>query len=266
MKSKPIIFVLFISLFLFNACKEEYNKDLNYQELTLDEFQTDSYVLRVFEEVEELTASYIQGTGYPSETARNYWSGTNPDNSSTVTVFYTNYENPNSTLNYVLNGSIVVKVTGNIGSPNFIREVSFTNFKINGYQLSGKIIFTTSALNCTKITFESFKITYSDQTFYTRNGSLFFVTIHGESSYEIWDNTYQITGAITGINRSNVSFTSSIINPIVKKLDYKHYISGKVNLTFDEAPVLIDFGNSVLDNLVILTIDGEEFPNVALKN
>lgn len=266
MKSKPIIFVLFISLFLCNSCKEEYDKDLNYQELALEEFQTDSYILKVFEEVEELTFLYSQGTGYPNETARNFWPNTNPDNTSTVTVFYTSYENPNSEYNYSLDGSIVVKFSGTLSSSDFKREISFTDFKINGYQITGKMVFTKSALYTNKIKFESLKITYSDQTSYSRNGTLYFTLAQNGPSIDIWDNEYQVTGTITGTNRSNISFTSSIVEPLFKKVNYKHYISGKVNLTLEEAPVLIDFGNNVLDNLVNLTINGEEFPNVALKN
>jgi hypothetical protein len=70
------------------------------------------------------------------------------------------------------------------------------------------------------------------------------------------DDIYKITGNANGSNSGGHTWTSLIIEPLIKKFTCPWIVKGTVRLTRDGRPALLDYGNGDCDNQAIIYING----------
>lgn len=78
----------------------------------------------------------------------------------------------------------------------------------------------------------------------------------GESTPDLNDDVFVITGTVTGTNRNGVPVSATITTPITKNA-CQWYVSGVVEITRGNFPTItLDYGNGNCDNLATLTVNG----------
>ncbi len=70
------------------------------------------------------------------------------------------------------------------------------------------------------------------------------------------DDVYKITGNAAGSNSLGHTWSSMIVEPLIKKFSCRWIVKGTVHITRNNRQVLLDYGNGNCDNLAILYING----------
>lgn len=164
-------------------------------------------------------------------------------------------------------GKITVRFKGKNKKDASERTISFVNFSVNGYTITGTVQqYGFKLLNG--------KIQYSQAI---KNGVIKFedgktLVISTERTVE-WsegmntpldprDDVYRITGNSTGVNKAARNFTSTITEPLVFKvscfLENNFYpVSGKAEMTVDGKKATIDYGTGTCDKKATMTLSGQ---------
>lgn len=70
------------------------------------------------------------------------------------------------------------------------------------------------------------------------------------------DDVYKITGNAHGSNSGGHTWSSLVVDPLIKKFTCPWIVKGTVRLIRDGREALLDYGNGVCDNLAIIYING----------
>lgn len=70
------------------------------------------------------------------------------------------------------------------------------------------------------------------------------------------DDVYKITGFANASNSAGHTWSSLIVDPLIKKFTCQWIVKGKVRIMRDGREALLDYGNEVCDNLAIIYING----------
>lgn len=161
-------------------------------------------------------------------------------------------------------GKVIVEYTGNYQEEGSLREITTQDFYINDNQVVLERTVTNQGYNNSNhleftIT-EQGTINWSDGTSYEWNSDRKREWIEGESTIEIIDDVYLITGTANGSNSSGDSFVKVISSPLEYKINCTNIVSGIVSITMNNSlNVIINFGDGVCDNTAIVTILGVTF-------
>ena len=163
-------------------------------------------------------------------------------------------------------GKIIVRHTGGYLDSGATKTVSFDNYFVNDNQVTGTRSVTNKGHNAQKqlnwtvvekgsiiMASGAGNVTWESQ----RNRAL----IEGESTLELGDNVYSITGNATGVNAKNNSYTANITSPLIRKMAIgcrKHFVKGSIVMKpSGKLERKIDFGNGECDNLANVTVNGK---------
>jgi hypothetical protein len=84
--------------------------------------------------------------------------------------------------------------------------------------------------------------------------------IEGEETHYRWDDVYLIRGNGNTVRPNGKSVTKEIVEPIMKKLNCRWFVSGTVKITPSNKPErLLDYGNGECDRFATVTINGKTF-------
>lgn len=70
------------------------------------------------------------------------------------------------------------------------------------------------------------------------------------------DDVYKITGNAAGSNAAGKTWSSLIVDPLIKKFTCRWIVKGTVKLTRNSRNAVLDYGNGHCDNLAMLYING----------
>lgn len=70
------------------------------------------------------------------------------------------------------------------------------------------------------------------------------------------DDVYKITGNAHGSNSGGHTWSSLVVDPLIKKFTCPWIVKGTVRLIRDGREALLDYGNGVCDNIAIIYING----------
>ncbi len=80
--------------------------------------------------------------------------------------------------------------------------------------------------------------------------------IQGESTKDISDDVFVITGSVSGTNRNGIPVSATITTPLTKNA-CTWFVSGVVEITRGTMPTItLDYGNGNCDNLATITVNG----------
>ncbi len=164
-------------------------------------------------------------------------------------------------------GKITVSFKGKTKKDASERTISFVNYSVNGYTitgtvqqygfklLSGKIQYSQAIKNGL-IKFEDGKtlVISTERTVEWSEGS--------NTPLDLRDDVYRITGTCTGVNKAARNFNSTITEPLVFKvscfLENNFYpVSGKAEMTVDGKKAVIDYGTGTCDKKATMTVSGQ---------
>jgi len=84
--------------------------------------------------------------------------------------------------------------------------------------------------------------------------------IEGEETYFRWDDVYLITGNGNTVRPNGESVTKEIVEPIMKRLSCRWFVSGIVKITPSNRPVrVLDYGDGECNRFATVTVNGNTF-------
>ncbi len=164
-------------------------------------------------------------------------------------------------------GKIMVRFKGKSKKDASERSISFVDYSVNGYTITGTVqqygfkllngkIQYSQAIKNGVFKFEDGKtlVISTERTVEWSEGS--------NTPLDLRDDVYRITGSCTGVNKAARNFTSAITEPLVFKvscfLENNFYpVSGKAEMTVDGKKAIIDYGTGTCDKKATMTVSGQ---------
>lgn len=165
-------------------------------------------------------------------------------------------------------GKIITTYTGPIFMPGSMATTTFDHYNVDSFQIEG----THSVKNTTTSNTISWSVKVSGgKITNTLNGK--WRTWDGERNntqtqgsdtpYNFSDDVFQITGSATGSNSNGISWTSTITDPLLRKVSCHWIGAGKISIQRNGNQAILDFGDGTCDNKVTITINGISY-NISL--
>jgi hypothetical protein len=246
---------------VFTSCEKVQNEsDPVVASIENDAVAEDLYN-NVFDEAGEITQDDVSLKSTSTDNgSRVITHVTNGDGSRDITVVYTNWNNPRTLRNNVLNGTILIHEEGYFYGETYERRVEMQNFFINQIQVKGvkEIVKIAEDSYSTKLT--GGVLVFADSTTYTREFDYIFTIAGGsDTPLYIWDDVYEVSGTATGIDREGRNYSFDIITPLVRNMGWRFLIEGVIDITVGDTEAQLDFGNGEFDNLAYVTFNGEVY-------
>jgi len=158
----------------------------------------------------------------------------------------------------VKNGFKYIVLNGPIDKPGTSRIITTQDYTVGGNLIEGtKTIARLDATNW-KITLVGGKTTFEDGTIATREMTRNRKWVAGTlTPFFIWDDEFEITGNTNGTRRNEVTYTSTITKPILRKMACKWFVSGTKEMISNNNTIIIDYGDGECDNIATVTVNGE---------
>jgi hypothetical protein len=254
-KSILLILTLFAGVIAFNACKDSDDSTANDADInTAEALATNEDFSEEIDITADIAIEERGGGGTcPTVTLAQPW-GTWPN---TITIDYgtDGCAGPNG--DHILKGKIIITQTGDRFTAGAERIKTFENFyvddvkvegtkswKNNGTDAGGDWSFTKTA---------TMNLTYPDGTFTTWNHTHTSALVEGGDTPTHWDNVWSTTGNSSGVNRDGVAFSSTIVEPLIKKVTCRWISEGVIQFTRDGNTSTLDFGDGTCDRFATLT-------------
>lgn len=140
---------------------------------------------------------------------------------------------------------------------NLTESVSFQGYQKDSVKVDGVFLATSTSGAMTTLTIQDAKLTYADGTFVSWNGSLTNKYMN-EGFHERSQESRQVTGSISGTNRSGATFSASITKAILFEYSCSRNIpvSGTVDLTTGSVTSTVDYGTGTCDKAYTITTGG----------
>lgn len=155
-------------------------------------------------------------------------------------------------------GQIIVNLSGKIRVAGSSISVTFNNYSINSYKLTGTYTLTPKVAANAGVnyiaTITDGSITLPNGQVSTYSGTETFTQTAGIGTSSITDDTYEITGTFSYSNTSNGSISATITNPLVKSADCKDITSGTVAFVYKGLSGTLDFGSGTCDNIATIKV------------
>lgn len=259
-KSILLLSALFVGIIAFNACKKSddaNDADINTAEVlaTNEDFS---------EEIDFAADVAIEDRGgssvCPVVTLAQPW-GTWPN---TITIDYgtDGCAGPNG--QHILKGKIIITQTDGMFAAGAERSKTFDNFYVDDVKVEGtkswKNNGTDAAGDWSYTKNADMTLTYDDGTSTTWAHTHTSTLVQGGNTLTHWDNVWSTTGSSSGVNRNGVAYTSTIVEPLIKKATCRWISEGKIEFTRDGNTSSLDFGDGTCDRFgTLTTANGDTF-------
>ena len=158
-------------------------------------------------------------------------------------------------------GKIVSIYTNRMVVPGAKVSTTFLNYHVDSFKIEGTHITentSTSNLQGWKVTVLNGKITNTNNGKWRQWNSVKSVLqIEGNGTPGFpMDDVYKITGGAEGSNSAGKTWSSLIVEPLIKKFTCRWIVKGTVRITRNNRQALLDYGNGNCDNQAIIYING----------
>ncbi|HEX6430302.1 MAG TPA: hypothetical protein VF008_21570 [Niastella sp.] len=168
-------------------------------------------------------------------------------------------------------GKILATWTGKYRDPGTVVNISFDNYFVNDNQIKGTHKTTNMGLNAANHLV--YKIEVNGSIVKANNGgTITWVSTRNREWVDgantplyILDDTYSITGSASGTIATGESYTITITQALVRKMNCYWFESGKIDVTpTGRLTRSFDYGTSGCDNKATVTIAGTTYNIVLL--
>ena len=253
-KSFFLIATLMLGVVFFQSCQKDEAADVDVttsEDLATNEDFSEEIDFAVDVAIEERGS----GSTCPVVTLAEPW-GTWPN---TITIDYGSdgCYGPNG--QHMLKGKIIVEQSASMFTAGAVRTKTFDGFFVDDVQVEGTKSWTNNGKNAdgnwsyTK-TATDMKLSYPDGTSTMWNHTHTSTLIQGGNTLTHWDNVWSTTGTSSGTNRNGVSYTATIVEPLIKRALCRWISEGVVEFTRDGNLATLNFGNGTCDRFGALTL------------
>lgn len=148
-------------------------------------------------------------------------------------------------------GKLVVSMSGKLRDAGSVISVTFDNYSVNGYTLTGTYALTPMIVAGGGVNYSvaitNGSITLPSGTIYAYTANETFTQTGGIGTPTVTDDTYQITGSFTYSANGN-SITGTVTTPLVRTADCPNITSGVIAFIYKNITGTLDFGSGTCDN------------------
>ncbi|MEO6328388.1 MAG: hypothetical protein ABIO55_05630 [Ginsengibacter sp.] len=166
-------------------------------------------------------------------------------------------------------GKIYVTVSDSLRKEGSVAVMKFDNYYVSEFKIEGKITWTNTSAPGTKSwqrKYEDGKITAVDGRYWLHTGIKEIVQVQGVNTpHNLLDDVFSITGHHTTTNAEGKTRTSTIIEPLQKKVICENVDKGKVKIEGASHTAVIDFGDGTCDRIATISIDGKTPRTILLR-
>jgi hypothetical protein len=163
-------------------------------------------------------------------------------------------------------GKIIVQFTGSYWATGTVITYSFDNYYINDNQILGTKVVTNKGRNAQnnlwwETVVNGSVVKANNGGTFTWNSTREHEWASGESTlFQWWDDVYLVTGSASGTGTDGKTYTITITNPLMKKLNCEWIASGTMNIQIQDIPLItLDYGNGTCDNFATATVNGQSY-------
>jgi len=161
----------------------------------------------------------------------------------------------------VRSGQIIVTFDGNFREAGATTTATLQNFTANDRQIEGSLSITYNGEgNGYTREVSGGQLTNGNGTF-SFNSTKTVVRTEGAGTFRTHDDRYEVTGSREGNTFQDVSFSSEITSPLIKKRGSvrcrRNFAAGIVEITIGDRNAMLDYGDGSCDRKATLTINGE---------
>jgi hypothetical protein len=160
----------------------------------------------------------------------------------------------------VRKGVLTITLTDHMENEDAVRTLSFVDFYVDEVQLVGSRITSNTGLNdAGKQTFlremTGIQFIFPNGEIATRDASHELTFLEGYETHYRLDNIVAITGNATGTSRNGVTYTSTIIEPLIKRGDCRWITRGTKEITRDDKTIMLDYGDGACNRVAVVTFE-----------
>jgi hypothetical protein len=158
-------------------------------------------------------------------------------------------------------GTILIEQSGPMAEIGSTRQLFFNNFFVEGVKIEGTKTITnelspSQGLGNTYLVQVDQLLTYPNGSTATYLSTRNRTWITGENTPTRLDDSWEITGNATGVNRKGQSYTLSITTPLIKKSICNWLSQGEISLEVNNKIFTLNYGDGSCDRDATVT-----FPN-----
>ena len=253
---KQMFILAAIALFslAFSSCEKEETPVADENVTTSEDLATMQNLMQDTEDELELQIEERDNTNdCPTVTVET----TNGGFPKTYTIDYGNgCEGPHGR---VRQGQIIVTQTDTMRNAGAVRTATLVDFYVDGAHLQGTKTWANLGLNedgkpAVSRTIEGASVTYPNGQMATWKAEHVLTQISGESTLTILDNTLEVSGSSSGVNRNGVSYSATIIEPLIKSKACPWIQQGVREVTYNNKTRTTDYGDGICDRFANVTL------------
>ena len=158
----------------------------------------------------------------------------------------------------VRTGKIIIHISDKMTNEGAVRTVGFEDFFVDEVQITGTKSMTNEGLNGdgqVVFTHEVNGITliFPNGETATRHALRTVTWLEGYETGNRFDNVVAITGTANGETRTGVSYSSVIIEPLIKRGNCRWISEGVMEITRDDQTVSLDYGDGACNGVATVT-------------
>ena len=160
-------------------------------------------------------------------------------------------------------GKIITVYSGPLHKPGSTAVTTFDGYQVDSFKVEGKhtiLNSTEPGANQRRFTrtVENARLTNVNTNFWRSwSGVLVMKQLEGNGTpFYPMDDIYQFTGSRKGENAKGRSWSSTIVNPLVKAFTCRWISKGTVEIRVNDTVGVLDFGNGDCDNTATVTVNG----------
>ncbi|CAN5331401.1 hypothetical protein BH09BAC2_BH09BAC2_07690 [soil metagenome] len=189
----------------------------------------------------------VSGTSFPKTITINFGSGCT------------------STNGVIRKGKIIIVLSDSVRKSGSTAVMTFDGYYVNGYKQEGTLTWTNTSTGVRGQTgyvrswsrkMENGKTTAPDGRYWLHHGLKNVVQIEGVYTHIIGDDIFSITGTHTVTNAQGISHTSTIQEPLIRRMGCRWIVKGSIKMQGPNHYALLDFGAGECDNKATISVDG----------
>ena len=162
----------------------------------------------------------------------------------------------------VISGTVSIEISAEKNTDGATRTITLTDCVIDSVAINGPITEVFNGDNSTtRVVTNTTEVEFilADGTVLQRSGTQIREWLEGLETTEHSDDIIQITGSDQITSSEGYTWLKTIINPLIKSGECRHYVQGIVEYSTEgEVIAELDYGDGTCDDVAILTVDGEE--------
>lgn len=161
----------------------------------------------------------------------------------------------------VRSGVVQIVISDSIRRPGATAVMTFENYYVNHFKREGTITWTntsTPPVRSWRREVDNGKITAPNGAFWLHESIKNLTQTAGSSTPEIIDDVFSINGNGSVTNPAGITRTTTIIEPLQKKVACHNIDKGKVKFQGPHHVAILDYGDGTCDNLATITVDGHQ--------